>query len=352
MSILVTGNLGYLGTVLSEVLNTNNYYFDGLDCGFYEDDLLCKCHSPSKQIILDIRKINEDNLKKYETVIHLAGLSNDPLGEFNQSLTEEINLHATINLAKISKKNGVKKFIYASSQSMYGISDISKDLDEDNSEKNPVTAYAKTKWEAEKEIFELSDKNFIVVALRFSTIFGSSPRLRSDIVYNNILGNAFATKKIIIKSDGTPWRPIVHVKDACAAIIACIKAPNNLINRMSFNVGIKNGNFTVNEIAEAAQKILPDSKIIYTNEHVKDSRTYKVSFERIHTVLKDYFQPQYNLLSGGEELVSFFKKVNFKTEDIIGKKTVRINKLKYLREKQLIDQNFYFYEKKNSSRYS
>jgi nucleoside-diphosphate-sugar epimerase len=344
VSILVTGNLGYLGTVLSDVLTNNKLQFDGLDCGFFEDNFLSNPSVPDFQIKLDIRKVNDQHIKKYNTIVHLAGLSNDPLGEFEKHLTEEINLDATVNLAKIAKKNGVAKFIYASSQSMYGVSGTTGELEEDDSEKNPVTSYAKTKWEAEKEIFKLADENFTVVALRFSTIFGSSPRLRSDIVYNNMLANAFTTKKIEIKSDGTPWRPVVHIKDACASIVACLNAPDKLINKLSFNVGIKNGNFTVNDIALAAQKIIPNSKIIYTNEHGKDSRTYKVSFKRIHSILKDYFKPQYDLISGGHELVDFFKKVNFKHEDLVGQKTTRLTKLKFLRDNNLIDSRFYFCE--------
>ena len=202
-------------------------------------------------------------------------MSNDPLGEFEEQLTNEINFKSTVVLAKLAKESKVKRFIYSSSQSMYGISQSTDELDEMKSKKNPLTAYGITKWKSEQEILKLSDKDFSVVALRFSTVFGGGPRLRCDIVFNNLLANAYTKKKIIIKSDGTPWRPILHVRDACNSILACIEAPKDIINRQAFNVGIKDGNYTVNDLAAAAKKLIPDSKIIYTNEHGKDSRTYK-----------------------------------------------------------------------------
>ena len=151
-------------------------------------------------------------------------------------------------------------------------------------------------------------------------------------------------KKIIIKSDGTPWRPILHVRDACDSIIACIEAPLEIINKKAYNVGIKNGNYTINQLANAVKKIIPDSEIIYTNEHGKDSRTYKVSFKRILSELKDYYKPKYNLDLGGQELLEYFKKVNFTLDDLEGEKTIRLNKLKELRQQNKIDNKFYFNE--------
>ncbi len=344
MRILVTGNLGYIGTILSEELLSRNYYFEGLDCGFYKDDLLESPVEPSKQYISDIRKIDEKILSNIDVIIHLAGLSNDPLGEFETNLTTDINFHSTVDLAKKAKKQNVKRFIYSSSQSMYGISQTSNELDEYTSIKNPLTAYGVTKWNSEQEIMKLSDKNFSITALRFSTVFGGSPRLRCDIVFNNLLANAYTKKKIIIKSDGTPWRPILHVRDACNSIIACIEAPEEIINKKAYNVGINNGNYTVNELAAAVKRIIPDSEIVYTNEHGNDSRTYKVSFKRILSELKHYYKPKYDLDLGGLELLEYFKKVNFTTNDLEGEKTIRLNKLKRLRKENIINTNFYFNE--------
>lgn len=344
MKILVTGNLGYIGTVLSEELSKKNYYFEGLDCGFYKDDLLEKPVEPSKQYICDIRDINEDILTNIDVIVHLAGLSNDPLGEFESNLTEDINYLSTVNLAKKAKKSKVKRFIYSSSQSMYGISQSTNELDEYDSLKNPLTAYGITKWKSEQEILKLNDEKFNVTALRFSTVFGGSPRLRCDIVFNNLLANAYTKNKIVIKSDGTPWRPILHVRDACNSIIACIEAPEKLINNKVYNVGIKNGNYTVNQLADAVKKIIPNSEIIYTNEHGNDSRTYRVSFKRILSELKDYYKPKYNLDLGGQELFNYFNKVKFQLDDLEKEKTIRLKKLKKLRKSSIIDNQFYFNE--------
>ena len=175
-------------------------------------------------------------------------LSNDPLGELAPGLTEEINFGGTIRLAKLAKQKGIKRFVYSSSQSMYGISDTEEELEEDKSQKNAITAYARTKWEAECALKELHNDDFTVVCFRPSTVFGASPRLRSDIVFNNLVACAYTTGKIEIKSDGSPWRPVVHVKDVCAAYIAGIEAPTELVGGRSYNVGIQNGNFTVRDL--------------------------------------------------------------------------------------------------------
>tara|TARA_B100001057_G_C22841555_1_gene947297 strand:- start:702 stop:1736 length:1035 start_codon:yes stop_codon:yes gene_type:complete len=329
MKILVTGNLGYVGTVLSEELATRGYNFIGLDVGFYEDCLLGKIKNKNfNQIYKDIRDLEENDLEGIDCIIHLAALSNDPLGALNEKLTYDINYQATVRLAELSKKMNVKKFIYLSSLSIYGISNVDEELDEYKSIKNPITAYAKAKWMAEQEIHKLSDDKFTIVSLRPSTVFGVSNRLRSDIVFNNLVGCAFTTNNIEIKSDGTPWRPIVHIKDLCEAIIACIKAPKNIIFNQAFNVGIKNGNYTVKEIAEAAQKAVPGSKLVFTGEHGSDSRTYKISFNKIISELKDYYKPSWDLHKGGLELTDFFKKVSLKESDFRGFKTNRLECLK------------------------
>ena len=187
-------------------------------------------------------------------MIHLAGLSNDPLGDFNERLTEEINRDAAIRLAALAKQAGVKRFIYASSQSMYGIASTDTELDEDDSEKLPLTAYARTKWEAECKIKEMADDDFTVVCMRPSTVFGASPRLRCDVVYNNLVACAYTTGRIEIKTDGTPWRPVIHVKDVSNAFVAALECAAALVNRRSYNVGIPNGNYTVRQLAEAASE--------------------------------------------------------------------------------------------------
>jgi nucleoside-diphosphate-sugar epimerase len=336
MRILLTGNNGYIGTVLANELLKKNYEVVGYDVDYFYDCNLDRIDTKNiKHIRKDIRNISYDDLNEIDIVIHLAGLANDPLGDFDPKLTEEINYQSTIKLAEICKKQKVKRFIYASSQSMYGISNIDKELEEENSEKNPVTAYAKTKWEAEKKIKTLNDDSFTVVMFRPSTVFGVSPRLRCDIVYNSLVASAFTTGRIEILSDGSPWRPIIHIKDLCNAFISGIEAPSKLVGGEAFNVGIKNGNYTVKELAEAAQRVVPGSELVFLNQHT-DPRTYKVSFNKILTLLKDYFKPEWSLDRGGHELVQYFKKINFKESDFRNEKVNRLMKLeKLIKEKKI-----------------
>ncbi|TSC96835.1 MAG: NAD-dependent epimerase/dehydratase [Parcubacteria group bacterium Athens0714_26] len=332
MNILVTGNNGYVGSVLTELLLEKGYEVTGLDTNYYEECKVFDFKNNVRQISKDVRDISADDLKNIDCIIHLAALSNDPLGELETSLTSDINFLATVKLAQLAKKAGVKRFIYASSQSMYGVSNLDEELDEDNSDKNPLTAYAKTKWEAECELKKLCDFNFIVVCFRPSTVFGASPMLRCDIVFNNLVASAYTTGKIEIKSDGTPWRPVVHVRDVSSAFIAGLEAPEELIAGQSFNVGIKDGNYTVRQLAEAAQRAVPGSSLVFTGEHGSDSRTYKVSFKKILTVLKDYYKPEWDLDKGGKELVDLFKRIGFTEEQFRGRNCNRLGQIKYLLE--------------------
>jgi len=249
MKVLVTGNKGYIGSVLVQCLLDKSYDVVGYDTDYYKNSYLYPFNPDIQQIIKDTRVCSIDDFKSVDAVIHLAALSNDPLGELNPNLTLDINYGATIRIATMAKEAGVKRFIYGSSQSMYGISNTDKELEEDNSEKNPLTAYAKTKWDAEQKLNTLCDDNFIVTSFRPSTVFGASPKLRTDIVYNNLVACAYTTGKIEIKSDGTPWRPVVHVKDVSNAFISGLEAPASLIQGQGFNVGIRNGNYTVRDLA-------------------------------------------------------------------------------------------------------
>lgn len=343
MKILVTGNQGYIGTILTDMLINKGYEVVGLDTNYYEPiGPLPESAKRIKQIKKDIRQLLADDLKEVDAIIHLAALSNDPVGELDPQLTDEINYSSSVKLTKLAKKMGAKRFIYASSQSMYGVSESDAELDEDNSKKNPLTAYAKTKWQAEVALKKLGADNFLVVCFRPSTVFGASPKLRCDIVYNNLVACAYTTGKIEIKSDGTPWRPVVHIQDVCSAFIAGLEAPKNLVANQSFNVGIPNGNFTVRDLAEAAQRAVPGSSLTFTKEHGQDSRTYQVSFKKILTILKDYFKPQWDLDKGGKELVDFFKKINFSEEDFRGRKTNRLAQIKYLKQSRRLDENLFW----------
>jgi len=339
MKIMVTGNMGYIGPVLMSALKEKGYDVIGYDSGYFADNLLEEINEDYLQITKDIRDITKKDLAGIDTIIHLAGLSNDPLGEFSPKLTEDINYIGTMQLAEMAKDVGVSRFVYASSQSMYGVSDTSSELDEDNSEKNPVTAYAIAKWNAEQQLHSMITDDFVVTSLRPSTVFGASPRLRCDIVFNNLVACAYTTGKIEIMSDGSPWRPVVHIKDVCSAFIAGLEAPTALVSGRAFNVGIPDGNFTVRDIAEAAQRSVPGSELIFTGEHT-DPRTYRVSFKRILTELKDYYKPEWDLDMGGKELVKFFDRICFTEEQFRGHETIRLLQLSYLKETNRIDDTF------------
>mgnify|MGYP001252140786 CR=1 FL=1 len=341
MRVLVTGDQGYIGSVLVGVLQDKGYEVSGLDIGFFSDNLLDKGLDNYPRITKDIRDIEPTDLEDIDAVIHLAALSNDPLGEFSPKLTHEINTLGSINLAECARKAGAKRFIFSSSQSMYGISKLDNELDEDISQKNPVTAYASAKWDAEQGLSKMNSDDFMVTSFRPSTVFGASPRLRSDIVFNNLVASAYTTGKIEIMSDGTPWRPVVHVKDVCKAFIAGLEAPSSILAAKAFNVGILNGNFTVRDLAEAANRSVPNSKLVFTGEH-QDSRTYKVSFKRILSDLSTFYDPNWDLDKGGKELVDFFDNINFTEAQFRSRQTIRLKQLMYLTNKGIIDNSFRF----------
>lgn len=337
MKVLVTGNGGYIGSVLSGLLSEKGYEVVGLDAGFYNDNFLLSAPVVSRQIVKDVRNVSVDDLVGIDAVIHLAALSNDPLGELAPGLTEEINFKATIAVAKLAKAAGVKRFIYSSSQSMYGMADTSHELSEEEAGPYGVTAYARTKWDAECALKQMNEASFVIVCMRPSTVFGASPNFRADIVFNSLVGSAYVTGRIEIKSDGTPWRPVVHVRDVSNAFIAGLEAPESLVGGQSFNVGVPDGNYTVRMLAEAAQRAVPGSTLTFTGEHGNDSRTYRVSFNKILRVLKGYYRPEWDLDKGGAELVSFFKKIHFTEEQFRGRTCNRLKQISYLLEGGRID---------------
>jgi nucleoside-diphosphate-sugar epimerase len=340
MRLMVTGDQGYIGAVLVPILMSQGYEVIGYDAGYFTENTLTGLEDNYKKIKKDIRDIDKNDLKGIDGIIHLAGLSNDPLGDFSPLLTEDINLNGTMRLAELAKESGVSRFVYASSQSMYGISDSSDELDEDISVKNPITAYAIAKWRAEQQLHCMSTDDFVITSFRPSTVFGASPRLRCDIVFNNLVACAYTTGRIEIMSDGTPWRPTVHIKDVCSAFIAGIEAPSSIVAGRAFNVGVLNGNCTVRDIAEAAQRAVPGCDLVFTGEHGSDSRTYKVGFSRILTELSDYYKPQWDLDMGGRELVAFFDDIGFSEKQFRGRDTNRLIQLKHQIDNKLVNSDF------------
>ena len=333
-SVLVTGNSGYIGAVLTPRLAGEGYTVFGLDTGYYGSDCLLYDDDAcvESQVQKDIRDVKPDDFRNIDAVIHLAALSNDPLGELETEMTEQINYQGAMRVARCAREAGVRRFVYVSSQSMYGISNTDEALDEENSEKNPVTAYAKTKWQAECELLEMDSDSFTVVAFRPSTVFGDSPKFRLDIVFNNLLGCAFSTGTIEVKSDGSPWRPVIHIHDVCTALIAGLQADRGSVGRQAFNIGLPDGNYTVRQIAEAAQRLTPGSRLVFTGEHGPDSRTYRVSFNKIFTRLKRYYRPGWDLDTGGKKLVARFKNVGFDEKAFRSHRFTRLLHLKRLIE--------------------
>jgi nucleoside-diphosphate-sugar epimerase len=342
MNILVTGDQGYIGSVLTTMLMERSYNVKGYDTGFYRECKSDTVNDSYPRIMKDIRDASNEDLQDIDAIIHLAALSNDPLGELAPRLTEAINLQGTIRLAQLARQAGVKRFIYSSSQSMYGIARLDQELDEDKSEKNPVTVYARTKWDAECTLMKLSNDDFTVVCFRPSTVFGVSPRLRCDIVFNNLVASAYTTGKIEIKSDGTPWRPVVHIRDVASAYIAGLEAPKALVATQAFNVGIVDGNYTVRDLADAAQRGVKGSTLTFTGEHGSDARTYRISFEKILRQLKDYYKPEWDLDKGAQELVAFFKKINFTEKQFRGRSCNRLSQIDHLLKEKQIDSELYW----------
>ena len=338
--VLLTGNQGYIGSVLAEMLLNQQYDVIGLDTNYYNDDCLFYPQREAiPQISKDIRDVNEGDLENVDAIIHLAALSNDPLGFLDPRLTDEINCLATVRLARLAKAASVTRFVFASSQSMYGKSTTDKELAEEQ-QKNPITPYGKTKWEAELGLKKLNSDDFTVVCFRPSTVFGSSPKLRLDIVFNSLISTAFTKKKVEIKSDGTPWRPVVHIRDVSQAFIAGLRAPKEIIGGRSYNVGVPHGNYQVKELADHARRAVPGSRLSFLHEvRSEDERTYRISFENILRDLGDCYKPEWDLERGAQELIAAFKHHNLTAGDCTGRRYIRLNQLTYLRANNKLDEN-------------
>jgi nucleoside-diphosphate-sugar epimerase len=347
--VLVTGDQGYIGSVLTGELLQRGYNVTGLDTAYYAECLLEPAPASYRSIVRDVRDVTAADLAGIDVVVHLAALSNDPLGELSPAVTGQINLQGTVHVATLARQAGVRRFVYASSQSMYGIAATDRELDEDDSDKNPITAYARTKWQAELALKELCSPEFVVVCFRPSTVFGASPRLRCDIVFNSLVACAFTTGRIEVKSDGTPWRPAVHVRDVCAAFIAGIEAPADLVGGRSYNVGTAAGNFTVRDLAEAAQRAVPGSTIVFTGEHGADARTYRVGFARILRELADWYRPAWDLDRGGADLVAFFRRTGFNERHFRGCTTNRLLQLRHLSDSGRLDRRLRWTDRPSSS---
>lgn len=340
MKVLVTGNNGYIGAILTKLLLEKGYSVTGLDTNYYKGCEFKTSLSKLRQITKDIRKVSKDDLRGVGAIVHLAALSNDPLCELNPEVTYDINFKASVRLARLAKKAGVTRFVFASSQSMYGITK-GRMVSED-SPKKPLTAYAKSKLMAEKAISKLASNGFTPVFLRPSVVSGVSPMQRLDLVLNNLVASSVTTGRIRILSDGSPWRPIVHVEDASKAFIAALEAPKDLVQNEAFNVGRSEDNYRIREMAEAIKGIMPKCKVEYTHEHGLDSRTYRVSFGKINKRLKDYFKPRWTIKKTIKQLIKAFKAHGLTYEEFLGNKYMRLNQLKELLKEKKLSKDLYW----------
>jgi nucleoside-diphosphate-sugar epimerase len=338
--ILVTGHEGFIGALLVKLLNEKGYHVTGLDTGFFDSDCeLFKADRELKVINKDIRDLNKADLEGIDAVCHLAALSNDPLGKLNPELTFEINFKASVRLAELCKKVGVSKFIYSSSCSLYG--KAGDDALTEEAVFNPITAYAKSKVMTEEHLLPMGDKGFCATVLRNATAYGISPKLRLDLVVNNLVGWALVTGEIRILSDGTPWRPIVHAEDIARAFIAVIEAPVERVNQQAFNVGIDSENYRVKEIAEAVAEMIPYCDIVITGEHGADSRSYRVDFGKIKKQLPE-FKPAWNLKKGIHQIHENYLRYKMDDKKFNGRYFIRLNQIQHLLASGRINSELYW----------
>ncbi|MFP4094110.1 MAG: NAD-dependent epimerase/dehydratase family protein [Cyclobacteriaceae bacterium] len=324
MRIFVTGHHGYIGAHLVGMLKARGHEVTGCDVGLYADCAWDDYVKPDHELAKDIRKLSTKELEGYDAVMHLAALSNDPMGDINPDLTYQINLEGTVRLAELAKEAGIPRFLLASSCSIYG-KGVKLDVDESDPV-NPLTAYAKSKIESEKRIAAMASEYFSPVSLRNATAYGYSPMFRIDLVVNNLLACAVSKGKIAIKSDGAPWRPLIHCKDIALAFIALAEAPKELVHNKIINIGANEENYQVRDVADEVKKLVPDAEIIYTGEVGEDPRNYKVNFDLLYSLLPD-FRLEYSLQKGMEELHRELRRHRFSVQDFEGDQFIRLKTL-------------------------
>lgn len=326
MKILITGSQGYVGTELMKKLHFLGMDATGIDIGFFQNSKL-DSFSEMKSLQLDLRNQENVDLRGFDAVIHLAALSNDPLGEVNPMLTYAINRDCAVDLAVKAKKSGVTRFIFVSTQSIYGISNSESELGED-APKNPITAYAKSKWDAEQEIMSLANNDFTTVAVRPSTIFGWGSRIRNDIIFNNMIASGIRRGKIEVHTDGSPHRPVVHISDVVDFLVLLLHKPSNVIQCQAYNLGCIGGNFTVLEVAEVASQCLGGIPILLNMEDLSDQRSYRVSFDKAKQELG--YSGNKSLQYGGEEILANVENLSEEKREKYFSETIRLNVLKRL----------------------
>ena len=331
----MTGHDGYIGAVLAPFLRAEGHDVVGLDTRYYRD---CGFGDDTPRVPVidrDLRDVHAGDLDGFDAVIHLAALSNDPVGDLNPECTYDINHRASIRLARAAKQAGVGRFLFSSSCSVYGASSPDDILDE-QAPFAPITAYAESKVAVEHDLLELADSTFSPTFLRNATVYGVSPRLRGDIVVNNLVGWAVTTGKVVLKSDGTPWRPLIHVEDVCRAFAAILVAPRDAVHAQAFNVGAQGENYRIRTVAAMVEKAVPGSEVIFAEGAGPDPRCYRVDFSKIARLVPA-FHPTWNVERGINQLRDAYLAVGLTRDDLEGARYSRVKSILRLLEQGRID---------------
>jgi nucleoside-diphosphate-sugar epimerase len=332
--VLVTGSDGYIGAVLVPYLNAAGHEVVGLDSFLFSGCTFGPDPQSVQSIAVDVRDVAADDLRGFDAVMHLAAISNDPLGNLNPQVTYDINHLASVRLARLAKEAGVGRFLFSSSCSLYGAADGDAFLDE-QAAFHPVTPYGESKVLAEQGITELADDDFSPTFLRNATAYGVSPRLRGDVVVNNLVGHAFAIGAVHLMSDGTPWRPLVHVEDISAAFLAILEAPRDLVHAQAFNVGKTEENYRIREVAEMVRDVVPGSEVTFAEGAGPDLRCYRVDCAKLTTV--PGLELRWTVRRGIEQLYQAFKEHGLTMDDLAGARYQRIARIQSLLDSGHLD---------------